>query len=621
MNDLLGTRLGPYHLQEIIRYGGMATIYKAHQPSLDRFVAVKVMFPANDPQFAARFQREARAAAQLQHPNIVQIYDYGEQDGHFFLAMQYIDDGRSLTDLQGQPLSIDQILRLGVNILSALSHAHKRGIIHRDIKPSNILLAGDLWPMLIDFGIAKLLDDNQNLTRTGLAIGTPAYMAPEQAEGRTVDARTDLYSLGVVLYELITGQVPFSADTPMAVLMKHVYAPPPPPRSVKPEIPAMVEALLLRALAKDPASRYETADDMAAALNRMVFQLEQTHTQGTLTNLYQLGQQAYEEGHWDAAVDQLAQVVAMDPAFKDGQKMLQAAEAARERAKHESDQTPFTPADNYANELMKLAQTMESKNNLEGALTQYQAALSVAANGKLRAQLSSSIANIQLRMARNPTAIGIDGTVAVPAPPEKKEDSQTVVPLVASGGRPRWLMPTIIGAVLAVVLLVGGVAFARSSGIAAAPTATATSTALLATSTSTVAPTETIAPSATIAASATIAPSATSAPTDTPVPPTDTPIPPTDTAAPPPTDTAAPPPPTKRPAAPTKAPVKVVAPTRPPPPPPTEPPPPPPTEPPPPPPTAVPEPPTPEPPTPVPPTPTKKPKNNDGGGGGGPETP
>ena len=234
MSDLIDSYLGSYQLKAVIRQGGMATIYKAYQASLDRYVAVKVMFDNHDPQFAPRFRREARAVAQLQHPNIVQIYEYGEQQGVFFLAMQFVEHSVSLADLLGKPIVPVHALRISARVLDALAYAHGRNVIHRDIKPGNILLAAEDWPMLIDFGIAKLIGDNLNLTLPGTAIGTPAYMAPEQAEGRAVDARSDLYAMGVVLYEMVTGRVPFDADTPMAVLMKHVYEAPPPPHTLNP---------------------------------------------------------------------------------------------------------------------------------------------------------------------------------------------------------------------------------------------------------------------------------------------------------------------------------------------------------------------------------------------------
>src|SRR5258706_12973757 len=194
-DELINTKLGQYQIIELIRQGGMSTVYKGYQDSLDRYVAIKVLPHDHDPLFAARFKREARAIAQLQHHNILPVYDYGEQDGILYLVLQYIQQGITLGDLLGAPMEPAAALRLVSHLLDALGYAHARGIIHRDIKPSNILMPSSAWPMLADFGIAKLINDNQQrLTVPGLIIGTAAYMAPEQAIGKAIDARTDLYS-------------------------------------------------------------------------------------------------------------------------------------------------------------------------------------------------------------------------------------------------------------------------------------------------------------------------------------------------------------------------------------------------------------------------------------------
>src|SRR6266487_6040455 len=276
MIDLSNTQLGQYQLIEVIRRGGMSTVYKAYQPSLERYVAVKVLMHERDPLFAARFKREARAIAQLQHHNILPIHDYGEQDGLLYLVLPYIPNGVTLSDLLGKLMEPTRALRLTGHILDGLDYAHSHNVIHRDIKPSNILMSSPTWPMLADFGIAKLLTDTQHLTISGQLIGTVAYMAPEQAISTTIDARADLYATGVVLYEMLTGQVPFEADTPLAMLMKHAYETPPSPRSLNPSLPVALEATVLHALAKDPASRYQSASEMAAALERAAAQIEQT---------------------------------------------------------------------------------------------------------------------------------------------------------------------------------------------------------------------------------------------------------------------------------------------------------------------------------------------------------
>jgi serine/threonine protein kinase len=275
MNSLINTYLGQYLLLEVIGRGSTSVVYKAQQPSLNRFVAIKVLLRHLDPQLAARFRREAHAIAQLQHPNILPIYDYGQQDGLHYFVVQYIENGVTLHDLMaGQPIDLRASLRLIGHLLEGLEYAHARGVIHRDIKPSNLLMLNPEWPILADFGIAKLIDDSQELTPSDQTIGTAAYMAPERATNHPVDARSDLYSTGVVLYELVTGQVPFDASTPLAVLMKHVYEPLPPPRSLKPDLPTPVEAVLLRALEKDPQARYQSAREMAEDVQRALIQVE-----------------------------------------------------------------------------------------------------------------------------------------------------------------------------------------------------------------------------------------------------------------------------------------------------------------------------------------------------------
>jgi hypothetical protein len=272
MDRQCDANLGPYQLIEVIRHGGMATVYKAYQPSLDRVVAVKVADHHHDRQLVARFQAEARIVAQLQHPNILQVYDYGEHDGRLYLVSPYVEQGATLADVR-TPLAFDPALQLTRQLLLALEYAHARGVVHRDIKPSNVLLPAPAWPLLADFGIAKLLDGaGADVTAAGQVIGTAAYMAPEQAAGELVDARTDLYAVGVLLYELVTGQVPFGASPRGTVLARHATAPPPAARGVNPALPAAIEPVLQRALAKRPEERYQSAGAMAADLERLMAQ-------------------------------------------------------------------------------------------------------------------------------------------------------------------------------------------------------------------------------------------------------------------------------------------------------------------------------------------------------------
>ncbi|MBN2392522.1 MAG: protein kinase [Anaerolineae bacterium] len=273
MNPYIGKTLGNYRLIEQIGQGGMATVFKAYQPSMDRYVAVKIL-PSHftqDATFVARFTQEARVLARLEHPHILPVYDYGEQEGITYLVMRYIEAG-TLHDLIAQQgtLSLREITRLMGQVGRALGYAHDQGVIHRDIKPSNVLIDPQGNAFLTDFGIAKIVAGTANFTGTGAVIGTPAYMAPEQGLGKPLDARCDIYALGVMLYEMVTGQVPFDAETPLAVMMKHVYDPLPLPRFFRPDIPEVIERVILKALAKMPEDRFQTALEMVETLERAV---------------------------------------------------------------------------------------------------------------------------------------------------------------------------------------------------------------------------------------------------------------------------------------------------------------------------------------------------------------
>ncbi len=273
--SLVGHTMGPYQLVERLGQGGMATVYKAYEPSLDRHVAVKILpqFMARDPQFMDRFRREAKAVAQLSHPNIVPIHSFGEQDGLPYIAMRYVE-GETLKHARDGACAPEEAIRLLLPVLEALDYAHQEGIIHRDIKPSNVLMADGDWPLLADFGLAKMVKGSTQITATGVGVGTPAYMSPEQGQGTGVDQRTDIYSLGIVLYEMLTGDVPFRADTPMAVVIKHITAPLPMPREVNPAIPEPLERVILKATAKNPANRYQSAQAFMQALEAILQALE-----------------------------------------------------------------------------------------------------------------------------------------------------------------------------------------------------------------------------------------------------------------------------------------------------------------------------------------------------------
>ena len=267
-----GQMLGPYRIINQVGRGGMATVYKAYQPSVDRYVAVKVLPSqlAESREFATRFQQEARIIARLEHPHILPVFDYGESDGVAYFVMRFMDAGTLKEKMiEGRPLPLDVIDKLFTQLAEALSYAHSRGVVHRDLKPANVLIDSHENIFLTDFGIAKLLESaSPRLTQTDAIMGTPAYISPEQAQGNPVDQRSDIYSLGIILYEMVTGSVPFTAETPLAVLFKHISDPLPPPSLVKPDIPASIEQVLLKALAKDPKDRFATATEFMAAWSR-----------------------------------------------------------------------------------------------------------------------------------------------------------------------------------------------------------------------------------------------------------------------------------------------------------------------------------------------------------------
>ncbi len=272
MNDLIGQHLGPYRILEQIGTGGMATVYKAYQPAMDRYVAVKVIAShfAQDETFLRRFRREARAVARLEHAHILPVYDSGEAEGRPYLVMRYLEAGTLKYRMVEGPLPLSEVNRIIGQVGSALDYAHRMGVIHRDVKPTNILLDAEGDAFLTDFGLAKMVESSVQLTGTGVGIGTPTYMSPEQGKGAKVDSRTDVYSLGVMLYELVTGHAPYEAETPLAVVLKHITEPLPLPRSIRPDLPEEVERVILRAMAKEPDDRFQTAGEMVQALDGAV---------------------------------------------------------------------------------------------------------------------------------------------------------------------------------------------------------------------------------------------------------------------------------------------------------------------------------------------------------------
>lgn len=263
-----GQLVGPYQVIGPLGQGGMATVYKAYHARLDRYVAIKVMHKAfsEEADFLARFEREAQIVAKLEHPHIVPVYDYNEHEGQPYLVMKFIEGWTLKRVLAENTLSLEQIISIMDDIAGALTYAHQHGVIHRDIKPSNVVIGDDGMVYLTDFGLARIAQSGASTMSQDMILGTPQYISPEQANGqKDLTPRTDVYSFGVILYEMVVGRVPFNADTPYAIVHDHIYTDLPRPGTINPMIPASVEAVLIKALAKNPSERYSSATEVMEA--------------------------------------------------------------------------------------------------------------------------------------------------------------------------------------------------------------------------------------------------------------------------------------------------------------------------------------------------------------------
>ena len=264
-----GSSLGRYRIIEQLGRGGMATVFRCHDPNLDRYVAVKVLpsFEADDPTFIKRFEQEAQTVARLSHPNILQIFDFGEDKGFNYIVSELVAGGDLQDKLKGgESLTVKEVIGYMGPLAEALDYAHREGVIHRDLKPANVLLDEKDRPILADFGLARMMESAVRFTQAQQALGTPEYMAPEQAMGADADHRSDLYAFGIMVYQMLVGQTPFHADTPAATLMAHVHSPLPLPTALDPDIEPRTEAVLLKSLAKEPNDRFQSATEFMHGL-------------------------------------------------------------------------------------------------------------------------------------------------------------------------------------------------------------------------------------------------------------------------------------------------------------------------------------------------------------------
>ncbi len=349
---LIGKTLGKYQVVEHLGHGGMAEVYKAQHERLDRMVALKVLHPflAEDEGFITRFEREARIVATLRHPNIVQVFDFdhSQELDLYYMVMEYIEGSTLKARLTEGPLPPDEATRIVAAIADALDYAHRRGMIHRDIKPANIMFTADGQPVLTDFGIARIISLS-GLTASGAMVGTPAYMAPEVGLGQPSTPASDIYSLGVVLYQLITGRLPFESDSPMGLVMQHINDPVPPPSRFAPKLPGPLEAIILKTLAKRPEGRYASASALALEL-RNAMRLESPAVTTTTVSMPTVGQEAAAPPTPPTPTTPVVKSAAQAGLAAEGEPLLRtwpprsASEATPATPRLEEEKKPTTPA-------------------------------------------------------------------------------------------------------------------------------------------------------------------------------------------------------------------------------------------------------------------------------------
>jgi tetratricopeptide (TPR) repeat protein len=441
ISELGGQRLAAYEIMEMIGRGGMAVVYRALQPSLNRFVAIKVLPPylLHEEEFLAHFQQEAETVAHLDHPNILPIYDFGREGDVPYFVMPLVTGG-TLREWLSEPPPLERALGVFGRVLEALEYAHRQGVIHRDIKPSNILMSQGDWPLLADFGIAKVVERSMRAKQEAEFAGTPEYMAPEQSQGVVVDPRTDLYAMGIILFEMLTGRLPFEAATAVGVIYQHVHAPIPSPRDFSPALPPVWDEVIRRSLAKDPADRFASARVMAEAVQAAWSQARREHVavptepgaDAQLTARYARGEAAFARHDWVEAIAAFEQVLAQDPDHRQ-------AGARLSEAQHALD----------VDRALACAQDALAVGHLPKAISQLEALVQRAPESEAaRVALAQARAQMAAIAAATQPSASPPPAITLPIPPRRPAGNEPASPPVVA--------PTQKSGRRATLLLVGG---------------------------------------------------------------------------------------------------------------------------------------------------------------------